>query len=280
MQKRVLACVIVSLALISCREPQLMPYSEFAKMDELGLPRILHLKSDSKELLYIGTYHSNNQEDSIFLIINQYLDEFNPDFVFHEGSSNWPIYADPDSTILFSGEPGFLIQAAQNRGIPYQSIEPKAKDEYGFLLESFDFDWVVLMYLCRQIDQQQRFAEQYNTSDEDFRNNMNHFLNSLNQEGLILNSTQKDFSYWQSKYSELMQKDLNWRSFEPKEYYPNFSISPMNEVNRQSDFFRNKTMVDNIFNALEDHNRVLVLVGGGHLIIQEELINHRFKSRY
>ena len=272
--------LILPTLFITCSGPKLMPYKKFSAIQDLGLPKELKLTAGQKELLYIGTYHSNNQEDTIFTFIQDRLDEFKPDYVLHEGGANWPIFPQVDSTILVSGESGFIIYQSKKEGIDYGTIEPDETAEYKHLLATYDLDWVVLMYFCRQIDQQQRFSEAYHTTDADFVKNMNYFLSMLSQNGIPLQNEQLNYHYWEKKYEDLLKKELAWRTFNPTIYYPNYNLSKLNEINRSSDEFRNAYMVERILKQFEEDNKVFVLVGGGHLIIQEALLRHNFNQKY
>ena len=160
------------------------------------------------------------------------------------------------------------------------SFDPVYFAESSLLLELYDLDWVVLMYLCRQIDNQQRFMAQFKTTDEDFERNINYFLSQLKTDGVPIANEQTQYPYWQERYLALLGKELDWRTFDPSEYYPNFNKTKMNEVNRASDQFRNEWMVEIVLTILEQHDRVFVLVGGGHLIIQEAVLKHKFKKRF
>ena len=255
-----------------------MSYEEFSSIENIELPQVLLLESESKKLLYFGSYHSNEKTDTIFHLIRDEWNRFEPDFVLHEGGSNWPIYKDIDSTILISGEPGFIIQLSKEQNVQFASIEAPEEEEYQHLLEKYEFDWVVLMYLCRQIDQQKRLAEANKTTEDEFVRNMDYFLRMLNEKGIDLEENQQKFSYWKAKYQELLKEELVWREFNAKNYYPNFYLSQLNEINRASDQFRNEYMVEKIFNQLAISDKVFVVVGGGHLIIQEALIRHQFKK--
>lgn len=277
---KIIMLFIFGLGVCSCTSPQLMSYTDFSKLAEIKFPKELNLKSKEKNLLYIGTYHSNDIQDTLFSFIQKKITAFQPDYVLHEGGNNWPIYEAIDSTILISGEPGFLIQLCQNQKIAYNSIEPSQKKEYAYLLGKYELNWVVMMYLCRQVDQQQRFAELYKTTNEAFEMNIEYFLGMLVENGIPLKKQQLKYAYWKGEYKRLMKKDLEWRNFNPAEYYPNYYLTKMNEVNRSSDEFRNLFMVEKVFTSLQKYNKVLVLVGGGHLIVQEKLLIHKFKRKF
>lgn len=136
------------------------------------------------------------------------------------------------------------------------------------------------MYVCRQIDQQQRIHQSNTLSDADFERNMNSFLQYLNAVGISLSSVQIDFRYWRDYYAEYFQTPLDWRNFDPSNYYPNFFKNSLNAINRASDTYRNTHMIETILQSLEQYDSVMVLVGGGHLIIQEEELTQRFHKLY
>lgn len=280
---KILSCLLIiifGLVVSGCKSPQLMKYSDFSKLTEVALPKILYLESKKKSLLYVGTYHSNDKKDSLFSFIQQRLEKFQPDYVFHEGGRNWPIYDNIDSTKSISGEPGFIIQLCQSSNIKYSSIEPNENQEYEFLLSRYQLKWVVLMYLCRQVDQQKRLAVSNRTTDVDFIKNMNYFLLTMFENGMQLSKEQLKFEYWKKVYRELLQEELDWKNFNANVYYPNHFLTKLNEINRASDEFRNLHMVEVIMTQLKRNSRVLILVGGGHLIVQEKLLKHKFNKVY
>jgi len=272
------ACFL--LLILGCSSPKLMSYQEFSMVKELKLPQILNLKSSEKEILYFGTYHSNSISDSLFLRIKKEFKEFQPNFVLHEGGNDWPIYKNKDSTVLISGEPGYIIQLSQDNKIKYSTIEPKAKDEYEYLLKRYSLEYVVLMYMCRQIDNQQRLAIQHNTTDIQFIHNMNYFFRMLANDGIPINGEKLEFLYWKNVYKKLLKEELVWRKFNPELYYPNKYLTKLNEINRVSDEFRNSYMVEKILSTSDKFDKLMVLLGGGHLIMQQNLLEYKFNKKY
>ena len=271
----ILFCCIFIVCL-GCTSPKLMTYNKFSIIEDLDLPKIVQLKSNNKELLYFGTYHSNTMNDILFPTIERKFETFRPDFVLHEGN-NWPIYKDRDSTIAVSGEPGFIMQLSHERGIEYATIEPTEKDEYAYVIKKHGLDWTVLMYLCRQIDNQQRLAASYGTIDVQFEQNMNYFLSKLAEDGIPIKDEQLTFQYWKNSYESHLKRKLIWQTFDPNLYYPNKYLTRLNYANRTSDEFRNLLMIEKIMNTLKNYDRVMVVVGGGHLIVQEKLLTHKFQ---
>ena len=257
--------------------PKMMSYNEFYKIEDLTLPRIKTFRNDSRELRYFGTYHSNSVADSLFSILHEEIKKFAPDYILYEGK-NWPIYKSIDSTVRISGEPGYVIQLAQQNKIKHSSIEPNDKDEYEYMLKQYHLEWVVLMYMCRQIDNQQRLAHSYKTTNNQFVQNMNYFFKMVSECGFSLKGKELTYEYWKEVYKRRLGEDLNWRNFNPDLYYPNKNLTKLNRVNRTSDKYRNIYMVDKILETCRSYDRVMVVVGGGHLIIQEKLLEHKFKE--
>lgn len=249
-------------------------------VNEMVFPKILRLEGKQKKLLYFGTYHSNQPQDSLFDKIKASFMEFKPKFVLHEGGTNWPIYTSIDSTIRVSGEPGYFIKLAQAYNLPYSNLEPTEISEFTSLQEQFKKGDILLMYICRQIDQQQRINQSNTLSDREFERNMTSFLQYLNAVGISLSERELKFSYWKDYYAEFFQESLDWRNFDPSNYYPNFFKNTLNEINRASDTFRNKHMIETILQGLERYDRVMVVVGGGHLLIQEEELTQAFHKLY
>lgn len=271
--------LVFSLIVNGCSGPKLMSYEEFSQIEKLELPVIVHLKSDGKQILYFGSYHSNLINDSLFSLIERKFNDFQPDFVLHEGDDDWPIFKNKDSTIVISGEPGYIIQLSQENEVDYATIEPEEKNEYEYLLKTYDLEWVVLMYMCRQIDNQQRLSEAYNTSDAQFEQNMDYFFRMLERDGIPLDKGQMEFTYWKNIYEKLLNRKLEWRKFNPDLYYPNKYLTKLNEINRASDEFRNLFMIEKILETSDKFDKIMVLVGGGHLIVQEKLLKSKFEKR-
>lgn len=246
---------------------------------QMQLPQIMQLNTNEKFLLYLGTYHSNNPKDSLFEIIKNNFQSFKPDFVLYEGN-NWPIYQNIDSTIMISGEPGFIISLCKSNNIQTASLEPNEADEYKKLIQEFGIDWTVLMYVCRQIDQQQRFMKLYKTTDEQFEKNISYLLTKMKDNGVPLVDKQLYYPYWRKKYQELLKRELDWRTFNPIEYYPNYDVTKLNEVNRTSDNFRNEFMIQLIMDKLNNNKKVMVVVGGGHLHTQQKELELRFNKLF
>ncbi len=270
-------CLTVTV-LTSCSRTKLVSHRKLEK-ENYELPLILKLGNDEKRLSYIGVYHTNSPNDSLITILNKEFSELQPDFILHEGN-NWPIYDSLEKTIEISGEPGFIIQMAMKNAIPYSSIEPDDSLEYIHLLKKFNRQETILMYVCRQIGQQQRLAEQFDIGKDEFEKTMNDFLSYLRYRGVPMEPKEYDFDFWKQYYQRFLGIPFELSSFDPSIFYPNYRKTKLNKINRASDTFRNMHMVNQIFEKLESYDRLLVVVGGGHLVIQKRRITSLFDREY
>ncbi len=265
--------VVTGPVTMQCQKPAV-----YQSQEQQTLPKLLNLKKGKMRLLYFGTYHSNDPTDSLFDLLTTSFATFKPRYVLHEGGSNWPVYASKDSTIRESGEPGFTIQLAREAAVPVSSIEPSMSEEFESLNQLYNRTQVILMYFCRQIDQQQRLHRAFPMTDAEFERNISYFLENLQRSGIPMNKQELQVAYWKQQYQDFFKEPLDWRNFDPGNYYPNFYRNQLNEINRSSDQFRNDHMISTIIKTLEAHEEVMVVVGGGHLFAQEDVLRSRFQE--
>src|SRR4051812_28109913 len=83
------------------------------KKADVELPLLMKLNNGKKMLTYFGTYHTNDPNDSLFIRLQNELNQLQPDYVLFEGVENPPLFNNTDSTIIISGEPGYIIQYAK-----------------------------------------------------------------------------------------------------------------------------------------------------------------------
>lgn len=281
MKKKLLAISVAFMGFICSVNSQTLAKPDsanFASINgaEVELPLIMKLNKSKKTLTYFGTYHTNQPGDSLFIHLENELKLQRPEMILFEGVEKPPLFANMDSTIIISGEPGYVIQYAKKNGIKYACIEPKESLEYDYLLSKFSKKEVVLFYLCRQIGNQQRREEGNQVSEKEFDYRMSGFLGYMNGRGLPLVGEELDFLYWKKEFKNLLGFPLEWRTMDNNIHYPNQFKTTLNEVSRASDTFRNTAMVETIFQSLAKSNNVFVLVGYGHLIIQEPLIRKKW----
>lgn len=250
--------------------PNMLTYDEYLKKD-IPLPYKFELIKGNKHLVYYGVKHSNNPNDSMFIDIENTLEKLKPDIAFNEGGNNWPIINNRDSTILLTGDPGFFRFICRKNNIKVTSIEPNDSLEYKYLLSKYKKNDVVLMYFCRQIEQLQH---QESFQDNEFNKYMNDFLIGLKHKGMPLLNDEISVDYYIKYFEEFFKTKFNWKNFDPSNYQPIYSKTLLNEIMKESTYFRDRYIINKIEESLETNDKVMVVMGGSHLIIEEPVLRY------
>ncbi len=250
--------------------PDILTYEEYMNQ-QIRLPYVLDIKKGNKHLIYYGAKHSFNPDDSMFIDIENRFNEFKPDIAFNEGGDDWPEINDRDSTIKLTGDPGYIRYISRKNNVPVISIEPSKNLEYEYLLSKYKKMDIALMYFCRQIEQLQHQKE---ITDDYFERYMNHFITGLKEQGLPLTDNEATLDYIVQYYEIFFQSEFNWREFDPIYYQPIFSKTLLNEIASESGYFRDRYMVDKIEEALMNYDKIFVVMGGSHLVIQEPVLRY------
>jgi len=258
-------------------DPDSAQFAAFPK-GFIASPIIMKLDKGTKKITYFGTHHTNLPGDSLFISLDRELELLSPEVILYDATENPPVFASRDSTIIISGETGYIIRYAKKKGIEYKCIEPRDSLEYADLLSRFRKKEVVLFYLCRNIVNQQRREINNNVSEDEFNRRMNGFLEFMNRRGLPLSGQELTYLYWKEEFKKLLGHPLEWRTLDNTIHYPNQFKTVLNKVSRGSDSFRNKAMIEAIFQSLTKLNRVLVTVGWAHLLMQESTIRQKWDS--
>ena len=249
--------------------PDILQYEDYNALKEIHLPYILDIKNNNKHLVYYGAKHSFNPADSMFKEIEKRFNDLKPDIAFNEGGNEWPIINDRDSTIKLTGDPGFIRYLCRKNNVQVVSIDPSERLEYEHLLTKYKKLDVLLMYFCRQIDQLQH---QVDISDAFFIKNMNGFLSDLKSQGMPLTVEEIQFNFIKSYYEKFFNLEFNWKEFDPANYQPIYSKTLLNEICRESTYFRDRFIINRIEVTLKTKDKIFVVMGGSHLVIQEPVL--------
>lgn len=126
------------------------------------LPSVACFKKDEFELRYIPAQHAFNKEDSLFNLIKEQIDTFNPNLIILEGFQNDHIRSILDSEeALNEGESIFALRHAFVKDIACVSGEPKDTDLMRRMHEQFEempgkSEDVFAFYLLRMLRQELR----------------------------------------------------------------------------------------------------------------------------
>jgi hypothetical protein len=248
--------------------PDMLKYEEYVKK-EIHLPYILNIKKGNKHLIYYGAKHSFDPTDSMFLDIEKRFNELKPDIAFNEGGNDWPLINDCDSTIKLTGDPGYLRYLCRKNNVQVISIEPPDSLEYKYMLTKYKKIDVVLMYFCRQIGQLQNQGE---ISDNHFEKYMNRYLQDLKSQGISLSDNEVHLNFITNYYEKFFNTKFNWKEFDPTNYQPIYSKTLLNEICRESTYFRDRFIINKIEETFKTKDKIFVVMGGSHLVIEEPVL--------
>ena len=260
-------------SILQAQKATILSHKELAKQ-QFTTPYILDFQKENKALLFIGSQHSNDPADSLFVRIKDLLTVFKPSVAFNEGGL-FKIYSTADSTIRYSWEPGYLRYLCKEANIPIESIEPSQEEEYDFILEKYTTEEVFLFYGYRQADQLKRQVK--NTPSINIEERLNLFLTSIGQE--IFDEEAADYpAKFRTLYKEKFKfafafGQLSSRFFAPTAYFTNLS-----QINRSIGDFRDHFIIDKIKQAFETYDRIFIVMGAGHAVRQERVWEEYFEK--
>ena len=251
--------------------PQILSYKELGKKD-YDIPYILEFKRDNKYLVVYGCRHSFDPGDSLFFDIEKRFKDLEPDLALNEGGE-WRIFDSQEETIRKSGEQGFLRYVSKKYAVPVMSLEPPPEKEYEYIFKKYSKKDVLLMYFCRQISQLQRAQ-----GIKSFEEYMSGFLKYLKESGMPVSDEETELENLIKIYEEFFNEEFNWEGFEPKNVWPNYNRTLLNEISREVSLFRDKYIVNFIKEQLSKNDRIFVLIGVSHVIQQEPVLRYYFEE--
>jgi len=269
---------------------KIMTVDEYSNLHH-ETPYVFSLKSGDKELFYFGAPHVRDPKNSIFSEIRTAFDKANPDIIFVEGMNasidrniinKKAREATADEAIDGAGEAGFALKLGLEKGIEWQSPEPKDADLYdhlqkqGFSKEEI-FTRAVLLVLPqynRQINKQE-FKEYSKSFIEQFEK-------GTNWEGF-------DYSYERAIQigGRILGKSINFDNEEEASDYIDPTPWPekketqtvLNRIGEASSTFRDKYIVKDIAEALKKYKRLFIVYGASHAVMQEPALEELFKVK-
>jgi hypothetical protein len=238
--------------------------------------KIIDLKSNSKRLLFYGSVHSNNKVDPMFTDIESKFNSTKPQVVLVEGDANIKEYTDRDNAIK-NGESAYVSYLAQKNSILAESIEPSLKDQYQYLLNKYDKDRVLLMYILRQIHQ---FQGQDDSKSIVFKRELQSYIYGMVSAGFPLDENEAKIDNIMSLLESYLKEDIddgNWKSIDVRKYVLR-EETDLNGIYNEVYEFRNKSLESKIEMYLKKYDRVFVIMGNQHLRDEETHIKEIFSK--
>lgn len=237
----------------------------------------LHLKSEKKELFWFNGIHCNDPNHRMFNDIRKEFSSFKPDLVLVEGGANTLEAKNAKEAILSGGEPGFASYLAKDENITVENIEPRNSDVYKYLLNKYEKNDVMAMFILRQLNQKQMESDNLEVI---FNQYFLSYINKMIEDGFTVDKREVNLYY----ISEILEPHIgfkinnsNWKEAKAKNIvYSDDGI--IHNIWKDTIDFRNNHVVQLIDNKLQDYNRIFIMMGFDHAEEKEKEIREVFDS--
>lgn len=243
------------------------------------------LEKGNKKLVYIGVPHSNKPEHPLFAEIQDKFNELQPNMVLFEGrryvNAEKEKYANHYKSETLEetkneGEPTFVLKLAVDAGIDFESPEPSFQKEINHLIErGFSQKDIYTYYMYRVIYQYQRSESSLSVSGcrEYLQKYMERFRSDSQWNVDLLIALETDM------FAEIGTGDNGRfkRMIDPivrqgKEY------TAVNKISAESGLYRDIYIFERITEGLKKYNKVLIVYGSAHAVVQEPALRAYFEK--
>ncbi len=241
------------------------------KVDSLGKlptnPYVVDLQKNSKHLIVIGTLHSRDTNNRMFVDIEKIFINLKPEIAINEGGQVKKTYTNRNSAIIKNGELGLLKYLCDNQSIKMVDGDMPDDKEFYELSEIYSKDEALLFFAS------ERFVLPYTYWDE--KGNLDSLYKSDFIEGYIepcginLKPEEKQFSYYKGLYKKYFSREFNIDSICSDDFSPIRKKHYFCEVARKSKELRDIYLLQQIEDQLIRYDKVLVIFGGWHLLAIE-----------
>lgn len=253
---------------------KLITPEEYSKIHHKS-PYIYQLKKRDKELLILGSDHTNDLKNSQFKLFKDKFDSFEPDIVFVEGGWENSSIIESEENSIKKGEMAFLVFLARKKKVPIQSWEPGMDKEIRHLLKKYSKNELFAHFILRTIRQYVQYGKPKD------------YLNKQIKEFKEL-SNWKNYDYSLKHLKKIHQKIFGI-GFNPDnaDLYnippyvidgdPALGPSVLNYVASDEMVFRDSFAVEKILNSFNEYKKILAIMGSGHAVVQEPVYKEFFK---
>lgn len=220
-------------------------------------------------LAYLPAQHTLDPAHPQLAGIERAWNELRPTLAFYEGP-NRPIADSAEATVRQAGESGFVRFLARRDGVRLARLEPPPQEEAASVRERFGPERTELFYLLREAAQQR---ERRGASPDALKASMAQLITrmaALPGMAPVIRSVDD----LQAAYARHWTAPANWWEapmawFDPLKNGQETGGGFTHDANRASSAFRNLHMVRVLAQAVRDGQRVIAVVGGNHVPLQE-----------
>jgi len=273
--------------------PQIMTmtFEEYAGIEH-PTPYVFELEKDNKRLVYFGASHSNIPRDPLFNKLQAKFDQTQPELVFVEGVMRFQErkkelieslqHADRDQVINEGGESLFTLKLAAEAGVEVDVPEPSDKSIIRNLLQQgFSPDAIFAHEVYLIIDQYYRIPERPDL-EKYLSRYINEFQSVTNWSGFeysLAHAQQIGETIWGREKANPHVAKFAGPRVDPTPSKETAKYQTMiSKIARETSYARDRFMVKKIQEALEGYNRLFVVFGASHAVMQEGALRKLFSD--
>ena len=239
------------------------------------VPYVWEREAHGKHIAVIGTRHNHDPRSPMYDRIEAVFKRVRPQIVLHENQSSAELAAAPrNQAIQCCADLGFAVYMAGRYGAPLKSADAPEKDEFKMLLSRYPAADVMVFLAAQRLIGSTRNPDLKAAAAE-----YPGFLASyLTPNGL---PTQPGWQTWDGflrEYARVVGRPLTRESWNPDLVSPTGNAGRLNQIARTSDIFRDQHLLSAIESALQEHDRVVVVFGGWHVLALEPVLDSVLKE--
>lgn len=250
-------------------EIELMSWEEFAGF-AVREPYVLSLQSGTGRLLYYGTGHTTEPRNPQLSELEKRWEKFRPTLVFGEGGV-WPLERSRNEAVIRHGEQGLSRWLAARNGVLIRSLEPPRSDEVEAMLRQFPAERLKLYYLLRSVYQHRRMK-----TSEPVEVTVNVTFRALSKTA-GLEGPPRSVAELEESFARHFEGLRDWREAPEPWFNPLESVTYTNDLTRALGDFRDRHMIGLLVREVKRGERVLAVVGSGHVVRQERALRAALK---
>jgi hypothetical protein len=267
----VVAAIVTAVSCASHQRGGLMTWEEYGSRS-IQWPYPLRFDPRHGSLLYFGARHTYAPQDAQVEQIEKLWACFRPTIAFNEGG-NPPVAASRDVAVEKYGEAGLVRFLAARDDIPVASLDPDRAEEVAHLRRRFSAPEVKLFFVLRAVAQ---FADRHSPDGVDAE--LERVLAIFNRSP-GLGGSPTTVAEVAEAFRERFPDTNGYRATPLSWFDPMRSETFLNRVSRSSSEYRDRVIVALLARHVADGQRVFAVVGGTHVVMQQEALEAQLGSR-
>ena len=237
----------------------LMTFSQYSTFDHPE-PYLIELDN----LLYIGSYHTQDPNDPELALIEAKWTEFQPTIALAESTLGLYVGTYPN-TVKFFGEPAAVYEMARRHNTPIYTIDPAREDEINALRQQFSDEQLLIFFSLRS------YMGQRQKTDITGAETILQRALDRNCERMVLNPCPlADVATFTARFAADFPDVADWRTLPETAAYPADEGTYLNLIAAASSQYRDEHMIQVLSDLVDKGERVLAVVGSSHVVMQEE----------